>query len=142
MAGIRIPVQPRMKFSFPANLPSGASAVIPLQLHIDARACVSGVLEVILYTKSITGTGATAVVAVVNDALTSDGRSVDPQGQLVSSVPIAAGSLANTSSPMLYSAVFAAPIASRLSVLLTLGAGSAAASGDVELEAWITMRDA
>jgi hypothetical protein len=143
MAGMRRCVQTRTLFSFPANLPVGSSAAFPLTLHIDATAWVSGVLEVILYTKSITGTGATATIAVLNEAIASDGRTANAQGgQYVADVPITAGNVANTSPPLLYVDAFTAPIGGRVSVILILASGSAAASGDVEFEAWITARDA
>jgi hypothetical protein len=143
MAGIRRLVQRRLTFSFPSNFAASSSAMLPLSLDVNTLGWVSGVLEVILYTKSISGTGATAKVVVANVISTSDGRGATSVSQTyVAEVTITDGTQTNSASPKLHAASFAAPICSQVGVLLLLASAGAAASGDLEIEVWLVGRDA
>lgn len=141
MAGVRVLVQRRTVFSYPSNFAASSSALIPLGLMIPTLGWKSGVLEVINYSQSISGAGATVVVAVANAAVGSDGRMTDPQSGFVADVTIPEGTAAVTTTPRLYTDDLTAPIGSSLSVYLQFNSAQAAASGNVEIEVYLVGRD-
>lgn len=143
MAGIRVLVARRTTYSYPSpNLPASGSMLIPLALMVDTLGWKSGVLEVINYSQSISGTGATAVVIALNGAVGTDGRLADTQSQsYMADVSIAAGTAAVTTTPKLYQDELTAPIGHAVNVYLQLNSASAAASGQVELEVFLIGRD-
>jgi hypothetical protein len=141
MAGVRILLQRRIVLGYPDNFPANSSVMYPLNMSIPSLGIVSGLVEVIVYSRNITGTGATVTIGVSNAATTSDGRiAAGTNAQFTGSVQLVVGT---TTTPTLYTGALSAPIASQLMGLAVFAsAAGAAGDGEVEFEAWLVGRDA
>lgn len=142
MAGSRILLIPRTTFSFPSSFQANDSLAVPVRQGIPSLAWKSGALEVLIYSKSITGTGAKMMVFLMNSAVATDGRTASDDQSFVASIDITAGTITATGSPKLLIDELNAPIGSMVVVGVGLfAASSGATSGEAEFEVWVTARD-